>query len=173
MELRRIKKEDLTQLFNMRNDPEIYRWCRQHDVLHFQNHLDWYEKQAKDQTMSMYAIEVEDHLYENSVVGICGLTSIDYICRRAEFSLYIGEEYQGRGYGRKALKELLSKGFDDYNLNLIWGETFQENPAAFLFEKIGMKHEGSRRQFYYKDGKYIDANLYSITRDEWNTLQSL
>lgn len=167
--LRRIKREDLTQLFEMRNDLAIYRWCRQHDVLHPQSHLAWYEKQAMDPTMSMYAIENN----VSDLIGVCGLTSIDYICRRAEFSLYIGEEYQGRGYGRKALKELLSKGFDDYNLNLIWGETFQENPAAFLFETIGMKHEGSRRQFYYKDGKYIDANLYSITRDEWNTLQLL
>jgi len=31
-----------------------------------------------------------------------------------------------------------------------------------------MIHEGTRHQFYYKEGQFIDANLYSITSKEFN-----
>ena len=53
------------------------------------------------------------------------------------------------------------------NLNVIWGETFEGNHAYDMFLKLGMKHEGTRRQFYFKEGKHIDAHLVSITRQEF------
>ena len=98
---------------------------------------------------------------------MCGLTSIDYINSRAEFSLYIGHSYQRQGFAKDALKALLEVAFNEVNLNGVWGETFEGNHALNLFEKLGMKKEGTRRQFYFKGGKYIDAHLVSITREEW------
>lgn len=165
IELIRIKEEDLDELFWARNDPEIMQWCRQYAPLHWENHKDWYKWQANDQNTEMAIIKRIDGIN----VGVCGLTSIDYIARRAEFSCYIYPCEQGKGYATSALKALFDFGFEDLNLNLIWGETFEGNPAYKLFtEKLGMKHEGTRRQFYFKNGKYVDAHLISITRDEWN-----
>jgi RimJ/RimL family protein N-acetyltransferase len=100
-------------------------------------------------------------------IGVCGLTDIDWVNRRAEFSLYIGREWHGKGLGRKALVALLDKGFDELNLNTIWGESFDNNPAQKMFLKVGMKHTGYREAFYYREGAYVHANLYSIRRDEW------
>ena len=103
-----------------------------------------------------------------NLVGVCGLTDINLIHRRAEFSLYIFPEYHRRGYAKDALKALFRHGFDDLNLHSIWGETFDGNPALSLFtDKLGMVYEGTRRQFYFKNGKYVDAHIISLTKEEF------
>jgi [ribosomal protein S5]-alanine N-acetyltransferase len=167
MILTRIREKDVDALFKARNDERIYKWCRQFDVLHEKNHREWFESLAHDRTVSMYAIRDETSATAEAI-GVCGLTGIDFINRRAEFSLYIMPECHGKGFGEKALQALLEKAFNSYNLNIVWGETFDGNQAASTFEKLGFIKEGTRRQFYYRKGVYIDAHLYSISREEWS-----
>lgn len=145
-----------------RNDPKIWKWCRQNDVISTQAQEAWFERQAKDPSIKMYMIEAE-----GKSVGVAGLTSIDLWNRRAEFSLYIAPGFQGLGYGSKALQTLFDHGFRNLGLNCIWGETFEGNPAARIFEKLGVMKEGTRRAFYFRDGKHIDAHLYSVLAKEW------
>jgi RimJ/RimL family protein N-acetyltransferase len=100
-------------------------------------------------------------------VGCAGLTDIDHVNSRAEFSCYIGPEYQKNGYGSKALKTLFTYGFKYLNLYSVWGETYNGNPALKMFLGIGMKNDGIRRSHYYRDGSYIDATLVSVLKKEW------
>lgn len=110
---------------------------------------------------------------QDGEVGVGGLTDIDHINSRAEFSLYIAPEHQQKGYGKIALKRLVEHGFNVLNLNSIWGECFDGNPAARMFESIGFKKTGTRPQFYYRDGRYINADIYTLLRAEYNGLDSV
>lgn len=166
--LGRIEFDDLQQLRSWRNNEAIFTWCRQANQISDHDQQAWFDRQNTDPTMRMYSV-----YWDNTLIGVCGLTSIDMIARRAEFSLYIGPEFQGEGHGKNALKTLFKSGFDDLNLNLIWGECFDGNPAAKMFEGLGMMKEGTRREFYYKNGKYIDADLYSITSVEFDQRMSV
>jgi UDP-4-amino-4,6-dideoxy-N-acetyl-beta-L-altrosamine N-acetyltransferase len=149
-------------LMKWRNSPEIYKWCRQNDLLTEENHNNWFKNHQTDSKIKMYLIRTKD----STPVGVCGLTDIDLINLRAEFSLYIAPEYQGNGLGKDALKLLLWHSFKSYPLNIIWGETFATNPAINAFEDIGFKKEGVRRDFYWRDGSYLDAILLSIKHHE-------
>jgi len=162
----RIEEDMLPYLKEFRNDYEVRRWCRQVGLLNDYNQESWFESINEDDTVSMYAIisTIDDEL---TLVGVCGLTSIDYINRRAEFSCYIGSNYRLRGFCSEALYLLFGHGFLDMNLHVIWGETFEHNLARKTFAKIGMKEEGVRRDFYYKEGKYINAVLISMTKNEF------
>ena len=146
-----------------RNDERIYKWCRQTGLISELQQERWYAAQDADPTIQMFEIQIED----GTPVGVCGLTSIDLVCRRAEFSVYVAPIQQGNGYGQMALKTLINHGFLTLGLNCIWGETFEGNPAAQIFEQLDFTHEGTRREFYYKDGKFLNAHLYSILREEW------
>lgn len=160
--LDKLRKCDCFQTFAWRNDYKIWKWCRQNDSLDPLKHEKWFEKISSDASIEMYGI------YDSQkIVGVCGLTDIDRINQRAEFSLYIAPEYQRMGLARSALKTLLAHGFMNQNLNTIWGETFDGNHAFLMFTSIGMKYEGSRRNFYYKEGKFINANLVSMTKEEY------
>lgn len=165
--LDRVRRGDLEFLLAWRNDPAVWRWCRQHDLIHEDSHKRWFEWQSNDDSVSMYTIKPVGY---HTPVGVCGFTSIDSVHRRAEFSCYIGTNYQKKGFAGQALRLLFTHGFANLNLHQIWGETFLGNPAAHLFEKIGMKKDGLRRQFYWKDGKWVDCILYSVLAEEWSNV---
>ena len=160
-----LKLDNLSIYQSWRNDPDIYRWCRQTSVINDAQQVEWYDRVSGDPAIKMFEIILIGSVLDP--VGVCGLTSIDHVNQRAEFSLYIGPEYAGSGYGESALKTLLSHGFNDLNLNLIWGESFDGNPAIKMFAKVGFVQEGTRRKFYFKQGNFIDAHLFSITKNEF------
>jgi len=162
VKLRRLRIQDLPHTFEWRNDHEVWRWCRQHEPLHQLAHEAWFQRQTDDHSVSMFGIEVTGKL-----VGVCGLTSINRANGTAEFSLYIAPSERKQGLAKVALTGLFSHGFDNLRLNHIFGETFDGNPAAKLFERLGMVREGTRRQFYYREGSYLDAHLYSMLRSEY------
>lgn len=110
-----------------------------------------------------------DHAGKANIVtvGVCGFTSIDMTNRRAEFSLYTAPQFQGRGFGTQALRCLLTHGFGNLGLHVVWGEVFDGNPALEKFLSVGFQKEGIRRDFYFRDGKFIDAHLISMRSDEW------
>lgn len=162
IELRKIHHENLGTLRKWRNNPLVYKWCRQFEQISVEDHAIWYAMLKEKKDTKMYEIWSDDGLY-----GCCGLTSIDWVNRRAEFSLYIAPEHHGRGFGEAALRALLRHGFSVLNLNLIWGESFDGNPAVKIFKKVGLRPAGARREFYYRDGKYIDAHLWDITQSEY------
>ena len=178
IEFKGIHRSSLEQMRGWRNSAEIYNFCRQTSFISELDQERWYDRQNDDPTIQMFEIHAppKEDLYQaygvisdeaaRTLVGICGLTSIDHLHRRAEFSLYIGPEHQGQGFAKEALRKLCLFGVDALNLNVIWGETFDRNPAAMLFTKLGFKLEGTRRSFYYKNGKCLDAHLYSIMRNE-------
>jgi RimJ/RimL family protein N-acetyltransferase len=171
LSLAAISRVDLPKLLEWRNDYRIWQWCRQNDLINELSHEAWFEWQAKDPATRMYKLLLKTSGAAN-VIGVCGLTSIDWQNRRAEFSLYIGPQFQRLGAGKMGLSLLLCHGFDNLGLNLIYGETFDGNPAAKMFEKLGFAKEGTRRNFYWRDGKYVDAHLYSLTREEWSELRN-
>ena len=148
-----------------RNEPKIRKWCRQQDLISDQAQAEWYERQEKDPSVRMYGIADSDNL--NAPAGVCGLTSIDWINRRAEFSLYIAPMSQGAGLGKKALQTLLSHGFENLGLHQIWGESFDKNPAMKTFDALGFSRDGVRPQFYFRDGKFVDAHLFSMLASDW------
>lgn len=170
IELGPLDSTDAGLLRTWRNDYRIWRWTRQNDLISDAAQVRWFNRQSEDPTIKMWKVQViskDGEKLKATPVGVCGLTSIDFQHSRAEFSLYIAPALHGRGLGRRALCVLLEHGFTNLGLNLIWGETFDGNPAAQMFEKVGMVKEGTRRGFYWKDGKRTDAHLYSITREEW------
>jgi RimJ/RimL family protein N-acetyltransferase len=165
--LHAIEEVHLAQLLMWRNDPRIYRWCRQRGLITWEQHSAWYKRQATDPEMKMYLIKSKHPNIAETAIGVCGLTSIDQQNGRAEFSLYIGPEFQRQGFARGSLKTLLTHAFRDLMLWVVWGESFDHNPAQTMFLDLGMVKEGTRRQFYFKNGRHIDAHLYSMTEKEW------
>lgn len=163
---------DQEQFFSWRNDPAIWYWCRQNGPITYAQHTSYWYGVDQCQDKKFFSIVAADTNFGASeprhvTVGCVGLTSIDHVNSRAEFSLYIGPEHQKRGYGERALKTLIDWGFKYLNLNQIWGETFAGNPALKMFLRIGMKEDGVRRDFYFRNGQYIDCTLVSILRREW------
>jgi RimJ/RimL family protein N-acetyltransferase len=152
-----------------RNDPKVYKWCRQYRPISIAEHERWLRKIQQDSTICMFGLETEDTIDTfNNAVGVAGFTSIDMHNRSAEFTLYIDPKLQGNGLGAKALLALVDHGFKEWGFNRIWGEVFKDNPAMKMFEYVGFRKEGKWRQAYYRDGEFIDSTMIAILSEDWN-----
>lgn len=167
--LRRLCSEDAELTFKWRNNPEIYIWSRQRDCLLFAEHKAWLFGLAGRNDLLMYMIYDPDLKID---LGVCGFINIDHLNRSAEFSIYISPDHKGYKYGEKALRALVDKGFLDYGFNRIWGETFEGNPALKMFSRLKFNVEGTKRQSYFKNGRFINSHIFSLLRSEYGTYQS-
>jgi RimJ/RimL family protein N-acetyltransferase len=102
-------------------------------------------------------------------VGTCGLYLIQWMARRAQFNILIGEPSAwDRGYGTEAARLILAYAFDVLNLNSVQLGVNADNARAVRsYEKVGFVHEGMRRQFVYRNGRYYDSVMMSVLRDEY------
>jgi RimJ/RimL family protein N-acetyltransferase len=158
-----LEESNLELYRNWRNDYAVWKTCRQNDLIDSSAQRRWFERVSKDPEIKMYEVHSK---HAEGPFGVCGLTSIDLYNRRAEFSLYIAPKHQGRGLGKHALQTLLVHAFKTLGLNCVWGETFEGNPALDMFLEIGFQIEGTRRQFYYREGRFLDAILVGALRSD-------
>ena len=163
--LRPVEATDSIFMNQCRNDYSVWKWCRQNDLISASMQERWFESQDQDSSIHMYVITTERGTIP---VGVCGLTSHDRNNRIAELSIYIDPSKQKRGFSTPAFKTLMNHGFKNLNLHSIWCECFTGNPVISVVKKVGFKQDGVSREAYFKEGKYIDAELFSILETEWN-----
>ena len=109
------------------------------------------------------------HKEDKKPIGFAELNDINWIYRRAEVGLMIGEpEYWNRGLATEAGKLLVNYGFKELNLNKIITAIFSPNIGSWhCIEKIGMTREATLKKHAYIDGVYVDDYKYCIFKEEW------
>jgi [ribosomal protein S5]-alanine N-acetyltransferase len=106
------------------------------------------------------------HDAESALVGALGLR-FELEHDRAELGYWVGKPYWGRGYATEAARALVEYGFDTLGLHRIYARYLTRNPASGrVLHKIGMTHEGHRRQHEKKWGVWEDDELYGMLRDD-------
>ncbi|KAL6808436.1 acyl-CoA N-acyltransferase [Trichoderma camerunense] len=88
--------------------------------------------------------------------------------RSTSFAIWLSEEYRGKGYGAEATKWAVDWAFNYTGVHRIELWSFSYNEAAIrLWEKIGFKLEGRKRESVWFQRKWFDTVLYSILEHEW------
>ncbi len=164
-----VEEQSIEQLREWRNTPNLRQYFREYREINSTMQKDWFHNRVmknKDQV----DFEIRDQK-TNTLLGHCGLYYINWISRKAEFTVYIGNKhYRSGGYGSDALRTLFKYGFEQLNLNKIWCEVYSNNQAINIYRHLGFVDEGCLRQNYYNDGKYWDSYLLGLLRDEWQKL---
>ena len=113
-----------------------------------------------------YTVTLGIENQEKEFVGFIQLKNIDYINRNAELAILIGEEHQGKSYGKLAAKETLRFAFDSLNLNKIYVFTLKDNDRALkFFEKAGFKQCGIFTSHIFRKGRYHDLIILELIND--------
>lgn len=89
--------------------------------------------------------------------------------RRAELGYWIVAAEWGQGLTTEAAAAVVDFGFEQLALARIYAQVFAGNTASCrVLEKLGMVHEGIKRQHIRKGHTLIDVLLYGVLRDEWS-----
>jgi len=122
-------------------------------------------KLEKDKTTLQLGIY---DLKNEKLVGVTSFYSIDFINRKAGFSIVIGEkEARNISYFIEVAKLMFAHGFFTLNLERIYGGSISIDLVNLMCRALGCEKEGELRKDIYKNGVYHTAHLYGILRDEF------
>jgi len=113
---------------------------------------------------SLYITLVHDEtvpMKTRHILGIAGLTDIEWENGRAEIALMIGPDYRGKGHGADALDLLIHWGHNKMRLPTLYGNVYACNPDY----EFWLKQIKAYKMFSTEitSGKWWDGVL-------WNTL---
>ncbi len=165
--LRAIERTDIPTFVRWINDPEVRRFLLLYEPMSQAKEEQWFEEhlQAKD-----FVFGIEVHTDEGWVlIGNVGLTSIDWKNRSTTFGIMLGEkEYWGQGYGTDATRAMLRFAFGELNLHRVTLDVYDFNPRAMrCYEKVGFRHEGTKREALFRDGRFHDVHIMAILQHEF------
>lgn len=149
------------------NDEELCKTLQQH---YFPNTLDlqleFYEKNIANSgsKLQLGICKIDDP----KLLGIISLNNIDFINRKTEISAVIGE-VEGRNINifREACMLICDHAFNSLNMNKIYGGSISKELVDLMCRFLKGKREGIARSDIFKHGKYHDAHLYGILREEF------
>ena len=160
--LREISLNDTDNIISWRNNPNVKKFfCIQKDLTR-EEHINWFNTMIKPGKVKQFII-VDKTV--NKDIGSVYLRDIDYKNLKAEYGIFIGEDYcRGHGIGSEAAKLILDYGFNVLNLHKIFLRAFEENFAAIKsYRKVGFEVEGIfKDDIRLEEKKYINMIFMSI-----------
>ncbi len=110
--------------------------------------------------------------YKNILVGVIGFKYIDWRNKKTEIMYWIDYEFSRKGIVSNCIVELIQIAFTIFKLNKIIIKSSVLNEASNkIAKKLGFSLEGVSRQDELLSCGYIDANVYSLLKMEWESEQ--
>lgn len=127
---------------------------------------DYLRELAKSKTDLQLAITTKEG---GELVGVIGIHKIDWLHRRGDISIIIGEKKAwGKNYGTEAIDLMVKHGFERMNLHKITAGMWSSNEGSRRsFEKVGFVLEGTLRENYFRGDSYHNEYRYGLLRSEW------
>jgi RimJ/RimL family protein N-acetyltransferase len=168
--LRALEPEDLERATKWMNDPEVTRFLFVRYPISRVEEERWLREASTNNfaTGLRLAIETKDGVH----IGSIDLRNTSPEDRRASLGVVIGEpEYWSKGHGTDAIMTILRFAFRQMNLNRVSLEVFETNERALAcYRKCGFREEGRLRQERFKHGRYWDAIVMGILREEFENM---
>jgi len=107
-------------------------------------------------------------LSDDALVGTAGLINLDYGRKSIEWGYGVDPDLWGNGYVLKIQEDLKTYAFEALGLNRLHGITMVNNERTIAsVTAAGAQKEGILRDFYCKDGAFIDGWQYSILAKDY------
>ena len=105
----------------------------------------------------------------NALVGTIGIHNIDWVHRRGDISILVGEKSAwNKGVATEAIYLMVEQAFEKMNLYKVTAGMWASNQGSRIcFEKNGFVLEGTLRENYFYKSKYVDGFCYGLLRREW------
>ncbi len=163
--LKEIDFQDIELIRYWRNNWFIRSETREYRLITREKQESWWKSLQDDSNTLMFTIWADERM-----IGVCGLTYIDWRNGHTELSCYIGHKKDRRkGYYSDSLKSLTRYAFEELHLHMVYGEIYAWNEGALkACKKLGFLIEGPLRDRIFRFGKWHGSYFISKTEKEWD-----
>lgn len=167
--LRPIRPDDADAMWDMLADPEGMRLTGTTTTFTRAQVDDWCATRATAQGRYDFAVTAGgDDEFRGEIV----LNDIDEALRSANLRLAMRPAYRGRGYGTEGIQLVLGMAFDGLGLHRVELDVLSINARAkSLYENLGFRVEGRRRDAYRDGDGWCDAIMMGMLEDEYRATQ--
>ncbi|MCG9909996.1 MAG: GNAT family N-acetyltransferase [Flavobacteriales bacterium] len=170
VKMRAIEKEDLVLLNKWANDPEIQYWLGGwHFPTNMEDQQKWFNSLSANSKDQRFIIETE----ELGIIGTANLVDINWKDRNAFHGMLLGDkDTRGKGYAFDTVMTIMKYAFEELGLERLDGSIIDYNKASIKLytEKCGWEIEGTKRRWYFRNGKFWDKLIVGITKDKYNEI---
>ncbi|MBA3715650.1 MAG: GNAT family N-acetyltransferase [Pyrinomonadaceae bacterium] len=163
--LRKFEPRDLAPLAEIFSDPEVMKHIggKPRTLKQTCDYIVWViMKDWIEHGFGWWAVE---HKETGKMLGYCGLRHIDD-APDVDLGYCLARECWGRGYATEGARASLRYGFEELQLEQIYGVIAPDNTASLrVLEKLGMRY---RKAAPYCDWAH-DLAYYAVTRDEYRS----
>ncbi|MGI6239474.1 MAG: GNAT family N-acetyltransferase [Christensenellales bacterium] len=167
LRLRRLMMRDAADVYAYSRDPlvaEHVLWDAHKSIMETRGYIRYMLKKYRAGEPASWGIAKLD---DDKVIGTIGFMWIQPENAAAEVGYSLARAEWNKGYMTEALNALIAHGLNDMGLNRIEAMHETSNPASgAVMLKCGMKREGLLRSRLINKGKFVDVELYAITKGD-------
>jgi ribosomal-protein-serine acetyltransferase len=106
---------------------------------------------------------------EGRIAGTIGIVPISWLHRKAEIGYWLAREFEGRGLITDACRVVLQHLFVELDLHRVEIHCATGNTRSRAVpHRLGFTHEGTHREAQLLDGRFVDLEVYSLLRSEFD-----
>lgn len=169
--LRALEEDDYKYSVKWRADEEIWDMVMGHRYYVSEAYeKNWVKNHIENQKESIVFVVCEK--VTDIVVGFLYLNNIDHQNKSCRFAKLLGNKScWGKGYGTQATMLVLYHAFYELGMERVCASQLLTNKASIrVNEKCGFVSEGVARHAIFKKGKYVDLNMMSCLRSDYDAV---
>lgn len=164
MPLYKITDDDLPLMLEWRNSESIRQCMFTQDIIDFEHHQAWFERESKKETSIWLMYRDENGL----PLGIVSLVNIDTSKQAGYWGFYTSPDAE-RGTGRKMCHEALEYFFSHLSIKKVIGEVLESNSRSIRFhKKLGFTLRGISNDAILIKENYFSVYKFELLIENWN-----
>lgn len=166
--LRRLRMEDLDDIFAYASDPQMTPFVFWEPHRTTEDTREFLGRTLRGYEEGLPPTWGIQHVADGVIIGACAFHEVSAMHARGEIGYALARKYWGQGLMTEAVRAMVDYGFNTLRLNRIEARCDVENTASWrVMEKVGMKFEGVLRQNIILHGRPRDARMYGILHEDW------
>ena len=161
--LDRITENDLTEIFELRSNPETMKYIPRPLVKDYEGaleHIRMIDEKIEDNSGINWSIRLKDNPKLLGIIGFYRMQPENY---RSEIGYILSPDHHGKGIVTEAVNRLIEFGFEDLKLHSIEAIIDPENHASEkVLQKCGFVKEAHLKESDFWEGKFRDKVIYSL-----------
>jgi len=165
-----IERSDIELIRREHNDESILLMLRDPRIISELDQIQWFESISKNKNNTVYCIFHESPV---NLIGVWKLQDLDNTNRCVEYGMDIFKEHRGKGFGLKSFRMAFKYLFESLNIHTIYAKIGEYNETSLVAaQKAGFQITGNIKESLFRQGKYWDNIVLSLTVDEYKEMNS-